>query len=57
MKRLINRWTILLLVVAAVAPLVLTNPSHQNFLILAMMLGQLGVTWNILGGYAGQVSC
>ncbi|HXN40775.1 MAG TPA: branched-chain amino acid ABC transporter permease, partial [Myxococcaceae bacterium] len=58
MKKRSNRWTILLLivVVAAVAPLVLTNPSHQNFLILAMMLGQLGVTWNILGGYAGQVS-
>jgi branched-chain amino acid transport system permease protein len=56
MKKRINPWTILLLAVAAVAPLVLTNPSHQNFLILAMMLGQLGVTWNILGGYAGQVS-
>jgi len=41
---------------ACAAPLVVTNPSHQNFLILVMMSAQLGVAWNILGGYAGQVS-
>lgn len=42
--------------VALVAPLIFTNPVVQNFLILAMMAAQLGVAWNILGGYAGQVS-
>lgn len=38
------------------APLVVTNPTDQNFLILILMLAQLGVAWNIVGGYAGQVS-
>jgi branched-chain amino acid transport system permease protein len=37
-------------------PLVIDNPSHQNLFILILMLAQLGVAWNILGGYAGQVS-
>ncbi|MDR1710231.1 MAG: branched-chain amino acid ABC transporter permease [Candidatus Accumulibacter sp.] len=37
-------------------PFVVTNPSHQNFLILILMFAQVGVAWNILGGYAGQVS-
>jgi branched-chain amino acid transport system permease protein len=44
------------LVVAAILPLVVTSPSHQNFLILVLMFAQVGVAWNILGGYAGQVS-
>jgi branched-chain amino acid transport system permease protein len=42
--------------VAILLPLVLSSPSHQNFLILAVLLAQAGVAWNILGGYAGQVS-
>ena len=48
--------------VAAVAlavilfPLVVTTPTFQNFAILALMIAQLGVAWNILGGYAGQIS-
>lgn len=37
-------------------PLVVTDPSRLNFLILILMGAQLGVAWNILGGYAGQVS-
>jgi branched-chain amino acid transport system permease protein len=39
-----------------VLPLVVTAPSWQNFAILVLMAAQLGVAWNILGGYAGQVS-
>ena len=46
--------------VAAAAVLALPqfigNPSHLNLLILMLMAAQLGVAWNILGGYAGQVS-
>ncbi len=46
-----------LILLAAVAfPLVVTQPSQVNFAILVLMAAQLGVAWNILGGYAGQVS-
>jgi branched-chain amino acid transport system permease protein len=44
------------LLLAAVFPLVVTRPSWQNTVILMLMTAQLGVAWNILGGYAGQVS-
>lgn len=44
------------LVIALVFPLVEKNPSHQNLAILMLMAAQLGVAWNIIGGYAGQVS-
>jgi branched-chain amino acid transport system permease protein len=32
------------------------DASHLNMAILVLMAAQLGVSWNILGGYAGQVS-
>jgi branched-chain amino acid transport system permease protein len=37
-------------------PLLVTRPTWQNAVILMLMTAQLGVAWNILGGYAGQVS-
>jgi len=37
-------------------PLWLRSPAHQNLAILMLMMAQLGVAWNILGGYAGQIS-
>ena len=46
----------LLLACALGLPLVVTGPAWQNVLILILMGAQLGVAWNILGGYAGQVS-
>ena len=50
----------LLLGLAAVAavllPVVTHSPSHLNLAILVLMAAQLGVAWNLLGGYAGQVS-
>jgi len=42
--------------VAVVFPLVATGPAAQNIAILMLMTAQLGVAWNLLGGYAGQVS-
>ena len=45
-----------LLAIALVFPLLEKNPSHQNLAILMLMAAQLGVAWNIIGGYAGQVS-
>jgi branched-chain amino acid transport system permease protein len=44
------------LAVALALPLVVTNPSSLNLAILALMAAQIGVSWNIVGGYAGQVS-
>ncbi|MBC7602341.1 MAG: branched-chain amino acid ABC transporter permease [Ramlibacter sp.] len=32
------------------------DTSHLNLAILVLMAAQLGVSWNIIGGYAGQVS-
>jgi branched-chain amino acid transport system permease protein len=42
--------------VATVLPLATSNPTHLNLAILVLMAAQLGVAWNLLGGYAGQVS-
>jgi branched-chain amino acid transport system permease protein len=44
------------LLLAALFPLVVTSATWQNTAILMLMLAQMGVAWNILGGYAGQVS-
>lgn len=41
---------------ALLLPLAVTRPAWQNTAILMLMVAQLGVAWNILGGYAGQVS-
>jgi branched-chain amino acid transport system permease protein len=44
------------LLLACLVPLVVRDPSHQNLAILMLMAAQMGVAWNILGGYAGQIS-
>ena len=46
----------LCLLLALIFPMLEKNPSHQNLAILVLMAAQLGVAWNIMGGYAGQVS-
>lgn len=55
-----DRRGLLLLLVAAAAtlllPLLVEAPSARNTAIVMLMTAQLGVAWNILGGYAGQVS-
>ncbi|MCG5239426.1 branched-chain amino acid ABC transporter permease [Azospirillum doebereinerae] len=45
-----------LLAGAAVLPLLISDPARLNFLVLILMAAQMGVAWNIVGGYAGQVS-
>ena len=37
-------------------PLAVRAPAAQNVAILMLMTAQLGVAWNLLGGWAGQVS-
>ncbi len=44
------------LVVAALVPQFVTSPSRLNLAVLILLAAQLGVAWNILGGYAGQIS-
>jgi len=56
MARRRNAMILAALAAACILPLLVTNPGHQNFLILILMFAQVGVAWNILGGYAGQVS-
>ncbi|MEC5216275.1 branched-chain amino acid transport system permease protein [Actimicrobium sp. GrIS 1.19] len=47
---------LVLLIVAGFVPVFILNPSHQNIAILILMAAQMGVAWNIVGGYAGQIS-
>ena len=44
------------LLVALALPFIVSDASRLNLLILVLMAAQLGVAWNLLGGYAGQVS-
>ncbi len=44
------------LLVAVGLPFVVTDASRLNLVILVLMAAQLGVAWNLLGGYAGQIS-
>jgi branched-chain amino acid transport system permease protein len=47
----------LLLAIAAVLVVpAVVDASHLNTVILVLMAAQLGVSWNLVGGYAGQVS-
>lgn len=43
------------LILLAIPSLVLSS-SHLNLIILMLMAAQVGAAWNIVGGYAGQVS-
>jgi branched-chain amino acid transport system permease protein len=44
------------LLAALLFPWLVDSPAHQNVAILILMAAQAGVAWNIVGGYAGQVS-
>ena len=44
------------LALALILPSLVANASQLNYAILVLMIAQAGVAWNILGGYAGQVS-
>lgn len=51
-----NLLLLIVLILALLVPFFVTDPSHQNLAILILMAAQMGVAWNIVGGYAGQVS-
>jgi branched-chain amino acid transport system permease protein len=45
-----------LLLLLAVYPLVFTMPFPRHIAIMSLLFATMGTAWNILGGYAGQVS-
>ena len=47
---------ILIFVALAILPLVMDNPYYLDLLILVFLWTSLSSSWNILGGYTGQVS-
>lgn len=49
-------WVAVLAVAAVVLPLLAASPTLLHLLILVCMYAMLGQAWNVLGGYAGQVS-
>lgn len=52
-----KRWPwLLLFLVAAALPLIMTNSYDRHVLILVLFYAIMGSAWNLLGGYAGQVS-
>ncbi len=53
MKKILIALTIILLFSA---PLIVSTPFFVHLMIMVLMWTVLGASWNILGGYAGQVS-
>jgi len=48
--------SLLILIIAAIVPLVIRNAYFLHLIILIMLWTVLGASWNLLGGYTGQVS-
>ncbi|OQA07827.1 MAG: leucine/isoleucine/valine transporter permease subunit [Firmicutes bacterium ADurb.Bin373] len=48
--------TIVFALIALVLPLVINAPYQQHILILVLIWATIGTAWNLLSGYAGQVS-
>jgi branched-chain amino acid transport system permease protein len=46
----------IILIFMAVAPLVIQNTHFQHLLIMLLLFATLSQAWNLIGGYAGQVS-
>ncbi len=44
------------LAVLLAVPLFVTNPHPLHVLIMIFLYGMMGIAWNLVGGYAGQVS-
>src|ERR1700674_1948272 len=47
---------VVIAVVIAALPLFITDVYVQNILVLTLMYAALSQSWNILGGYCGQIS-
>ncbi|MDY0322555.1 MAG: branched-chain amino acid ABC transporter permease [Candidatus Carbobacillus sp.] len=49
-------FSLMLFVIFLVLPVVINHPYYRHVLIMMMIWATLGVAWNILGGFTGQVS-
>jgi len=47
---------VLVVIALAIYPLVVTNHFFLHLSIMALMYALLGMSWNLLGGYTGQIS-
>ena len=54
MKKYMSK--IILLIVAALLPLLFTSTLEQHIMFLVVIWSIAGIGWNFIGGYAGQVS-
>ncbi|MEG3072032.1 MAG: hypothetical protein RQM92_15340 [Candidatus Syntrophopropionicum ammoniitolerans] len=56
---MLNKNTLMTIVFALVAvalPVIIKAPYQQHILILVIIWATIGTAWNLLSGYAGQVS-
>jgi branched-chain amino acid transport system permease protein len=54
--KLSKPFLLLLLIFLLVYPFIFTNPFPRHLMIMIFLFGLTGTAWNIIGGYAGQVS-
>jgi branched-chain amino acid transport system permease protein len=54
--KLSKAFLLLLLIFLLVYPFIFTNPFPRHLMIMIFLFGLTGTAWNIIGGYAGQVS-
>jgi branched-chain amino acid transport system permease protein len=47
---------LVLLILIAVLPTLLRNPFYQDLIITSFFYGTLAAAWNLVGGFAGQIS-
>lgn len=46
----------IIIIIAIILPFIVQSSYYQHIFILILIWGTLGVAWNLLGGYTGQVS-
>lgn len=57
MEKIKNKWLpVILLVAAMMLPLVFRSTFSRHVLVLMVVWSILGMGWNIIGGYSGQIS-
>ena len=51
-----RQWHFLVFIILLLLPLIIKSDYYLGLIILMMMWSVLGLSWNLLGGYAGQIS-
>lgn len=62
LKRILLDWNnaqfitgLVLVLLAALSPLVIKSPYYMNIIILTALYAYVGLAWNVVGGYAGMM--